>query len=83
MTAVQLNAELLREISMITDNESMLEKAIRAIRRIRTSNKLKTEAISTENMAELPEAIRRLQGMVSFTPEEIEEDARLSYLHGK
>ena len=83
MTAVQLNAELLREISMITENEGMLEKAIRAIRRIRTSNKTKSKVVNAECIPELPETIRNLQGMVTFTPEEIEKDARLSYLHSK
>jgi hypothetical protein len=83
MTAIQLNAELLREISMITEDESMLVKAIKAIRRIRTSHKTKSKAVTADVLPELPESIKNLQGMVTFSPEEIEADARLSYLHNK
>ena len=83
MTTVQLNAELLREISMITEDKSMLAKAIKTIRRIRTSHKTISKSVSTEALPELPEAIRNIQGIVSFSQQEIEEDARLSYLHSK
>ena len=34
MTALQLNAELFRELNVIVTDEGMMEKAIRALRRI-------------------------------------------------
>ena len=38
MTALQLNAELFRELNVIVTDEGMMEKAIKALRRITTSH---------------------------------------------
>ena len=85
MTAVQLNAELLREISLITDDESMLEKAIKAIRRIRTSHIAKSNSVAIESktLPELPESLKRLRGMGHITEHDIANDDRLAYILSK
>ncbi|MBQ7463049.1 MAG: hypothetical protein IJS63_12545 [Bacteroidaceae bacterium] len=56
MTALQLNAELFRELSIIAEDESMMQKALKALRRI-TSRKRVNENIRP--MEELDEIIRQ------------------------
>lgn len=56
MTALQLNAELFRELSIIAEDESLMQKALKALRRI-TSRKRVNENIRP--MEELDEIIRQ------------------------
>lgn len=56
MTALQLNAELFRELSIIAEDESLMQKALKALKRI-TSRKAVSENIRP--MAELDEIIRQ------------------------
>jgi hypothetical protein len=85
MTAIQLNAEIFRELSIIAEDEGMMEKALKALRRITKSRtkKVKAESVAFDSLPELPDAIKSLQGIVSFTPEELNSDSRLAYLHSK
>ena len=39
MTTMQMNAELFRELSVIAEDEGMMEKAIKALRRITSARK--------------------------------------------
>lgn len=86
MTALQLNAELFRELSIISEDEGMMKKAIKALRRITTPHKLAAKAevqdtvIDWESLPELPESFKRLRGMGHITQEDIVKDDRLAYI---
>jgi hypothetical protein len=56
MTALQLNAELFRELSIIAEDEGLMQKALKALKRI-TSRKAASENVHP--MAELDEIIRQ------------------------
>ena len=78
MTAIQLRAELFREMSPLLDNETAMAKLITFIRSL--SPKAKVEATSGAKpykvMPVSPE-VRKWSGKVSFSEEEIESDPRL------
>lgn len=89
MTTLQLNAELFRELSLISEDEGMMEKAIKALRRITTSHKraikkdAKDSTIDWEKLPDLPESFKRLRGMGHITQEDIDKDDRLAYILSK
>jgi len=89
MTALQLNAELFRELNVIVTDEGMMEKAIKALRRITASRnrvakeKTKNEAIDWDNLPELPEEFKQLRGACKVTEEDIANDDRLAYIMSK
>ena len=89
MTALQLNAELFRELSIISEDEGMMKKAIKALRRITTPHKLAAKVepqdtvIDWESLPELPESLKRLRGMGHITQEDIVKDDRLAYIMSK
>ncbi len=89
MTAIQLNAELFRELSIIAEDESLMKKAIKALHRISALHKpvIKTETqesvIDWETLPELPESFKRLRGMGHIAQEDIDKDDRLAYILSK
>ena len=89
MTTLQLNAELFRELDVIVTNEGMMEKAIKALRRITTTHRRTTQvkatdsAIDWNNLPELPEEFMQLRGMGHITKEDLVDDERLAYIMGK
>jgi hypothetical protein len=89
MTTIQMNAELFRELNIIMTDESMMEKAIKALRRItRPSKRLSKakaadQAIDWDALPELPEEFLQLRGMVKITKEDMANDDRLAYIMGK
>lgn len=89
MNTMQLNAELFRELNIIVTDEGMMEKAIKALRRITSPHKrvAKTESLNMpidwENLPELPEEFKKLRGMGHFTQEDIDNDDRLAYILSK
>ena len=89
MTTLQLNAELFRELDVIVTDEGMMEKAIKALRRITTTHKRTTQAKTTgsaidwNNLPELPEEFMQLRGMGHITKEDLVNDERLAYIMGK
>ena len=89
MTAIQMNAELFRELNIIMTDESMMEKAIKALRRItRPSKRLSKakaadKAIDWDALPELPEEFLQLRGMGHITKEDMANDDRLAYIMGK
>ncbi len=86
MTALQLNAELFRELNVIVTDEGMMEKAIKALRRITTTHKrnnkikAKESTIDWNNLPELPEEFMQLRGMGNISQEDIANDDRLTYI---
>ena len=89
MTTLQLNAELFRELDVIVTEEGMMEKAIKALRRITSTHKRTTKvktkdsAIDWNNLPELPEEFMELRGMGHLTKEDLANDERLAYIMGK
>lgn len=82
MTTLQLNEALFRELNIIVSDEEMMKEAIKALRLI----VLNWEKIAPEKNGDgngLPDSIKQMRGIVEFTPEEINSDDRLSYLHNK
>lgn len=89
MTAIQLNAELFRELNIIVTDESMMEKAIKALRRITAPHQRSIRAIGMDSsidwnaLPELPESFKRLRGMGQITQKDIDKDDRLAYILSK
>ena len=81
MTAIQLNAALFRELNIIMTDESMMEKAIKALRRITKPHNAK--AVDNKSQADLPESFKRLRGMGHITQEDVASDDRLAYILSK
>ena len=85
MTTMQMNAELFRELSVIAEDEDMIAKALRALRRITSAHKKATpkDLEVVENEPELPESFKRIRGMGEITQEDIDNDERLAYILSK
>ena len=89
MTAIQLNAELFKELNIIVTDEGLMEKAIKALRAITSGSKqasnakVQDTAIDWNNLPELPEELRELRGMGHVTDEDIANDERLAYIMSK
>lgn len=84
MTTLQLNEALFRELNVIVSDEEMMKEAIKALRLIVLNwERIAPDKNGRENEAGLPDSIKRMRGIVEFTPEEINSDDRLSYLHSK
>ena len=89
MTAIQLNAELFKELNIIVTDEGLMEKAIRALRAITSRSKqasnakAKEMAIDWDNLPELPEEFRQLRGACAVTDKDIANDERLAYIMSK
>lgn len=58
MTALQLNAELFRELSIISEDEGMMKKAIKALKRITAQKQTMDE---TEYIMSSPEMVEILR----------------------
>ena len=84
-----MNAELFRELNIIMTDENMMEKAIKALRRItrprKRLSKAKTadKAIDWDSMPELPKEFLELRGACTVTEEDMASDERLAYIMGK
>lgn len=84
MTTLQLNEALFRELNIIVSDEEMMKEAIKALRLIVLNwQKIAPEKNEEVNGSGLPDSIKQMRGVVEFTPEEINNDDRLSYLHSK
>lgn len=89
MTAIQLNAELFKELNIIVTDEGLMEKAIKALRAITSRSKQASDAngqdiaIDWENLPELPEEFSKLRGACAVTDKDIANDERLAYIMSK
>jgi hypothetical protein len=79
---MQMNAELLRELSVIAEDEGMMEMALNALRRITSARKkaLSKNVVMAIDEPELPESFKRIRGMGEITQEDIDNDERLAYI---
>ena len=89
MTTTQLNVELFHQLNIIVGNESMMEKAVKALRRITSPRVRMTKAkaagntIDWDSLPELPDEFVQLRGMGHVTQEDMNNDDRLAYIMGK
>ena len=76
MTTMQLNAELLRELSVIAEDEGMMKRALRALKRITASKKAQDETeyiLSSPRMVEILREGEREIAEGDFKPISIED----------
>lgn len=85
MTAIQLRAELFRELNIIMSDENLMEKAIKSLRRINKKRAQQTDStvVDVSALPELPESFLQLRGMTSHTKAEIAADEKLAYILSK
>lgn len=78
MTAIQLRAELFREVSPLLDSETAMLKVLAFIRSLSLTKKPETEATEKlyKKIPVSPE-IKKWKGCASFTEEEINSNPRL------
>ena len=57
MTALQLNAELFRELSIIAEDKTLMQKALKALKKLTAAKKAKNE---TEYIMSSPEMVKIL-----------------------
>ncbi len=58
MTALELNAELFRQLSIIAEDETLMRKAVEAIRRLAQQKEAQTEETEYISKEEVLEGIR-------------------------
>ena len=65
MTAIQLRAELFRELNIIMSDENLMEKAIKSLRRINKKRAQQTDStvVDVSALPELPESFLQLRGI--------------------
>ena len=82
MTAIQLRAELFREMSPLLDNETAMEKILTYVRTLLPSKNPKdnTDIRKTYKTIPVSDEIKKWSGCASFTEAEIESDPRLQIL---
>lgn len=82
MTAIQLRAELFREMSPLLDSEQAMQKVIAFVRSLTANKKpvVKTNAKKPYKAIPVSHDIKKWGGCVSFTEPEIESDPRLKAL---
>ena len=82
MTAIQLRAELFREMSPLLDSEPAMEKMLTFVRTLLPTKQLKRKTEQEKPYKAIPvsEQIRKWNGCVAFTEEELESDSRLKAL---
>ncbi|MBO7476344.1 MAG: hypothetical protein J6U04_00250 [Salinivirgaceae bacterium] len=78
MTAVQLRAELFREISPLLDNETAMMRVLSFVKTLSPANNVVPEK-KNKPYKEIPVSpeIKKWRGCASFTDSEIENDPRL------
>ena len=78
MTAIQLRAELFREVSPLLDSEPAMLRILAFIRSLSQVKRVEDDA-SEKSYKVIPVSpeIRRWSGCVSYTDDEIDSDPRL------
>ncbi len=79
MTAIQLRAELFREMNPMLENEAMLTKMLAFVRTLFAAQHVENETATKKSyqVREVDPEIEKWSGCTSFTTGEIENDPRL------
>lgn len=82
MTTLELNAELYRAMGRIADDKALLEKVLAFVKSLAPSKQANTETETKKPYKKIPVSteIKKWNGCVSFTEEEIDNDPRLQAL---
>ena len=59
MTALELNAELLRELSIIAEDEGLMKKALKALKRITAKRNTMDETVYIMSSPEMVDILRK------------------------
>lgn len=82
MTAVQLRAELFREMNPLLDSETAMMRVLTFVRSLSPAKKSEVQATTEKPYKMIPVSpeIKKWSGCASFTEDEIENDPRLKAL---
>lgn len=82
MTTLELNAELYRAMGRIADDKALLEKVLVFVKSLAPLKQANTETDTKKPYKKIPVSteIKKWNGCVSFTEEEIDNDPRLQAL---
>ena len=82
MTTLELNAELYRAMGRIADDKALLEKVLAFVKSLAPLKQTNTETDTKKPYKKIPVSteIKKWNGCVSFTEEEIDNDPRLQAL---
>ena len=82
MTALEMNAELFRQLSLIAEDETMMDKVLNYLRSLTVAKKESVKVAKKKPYKVIPVSpeIRCWSGCASFSEEEVESDPRLKAL---
>ena len=76
MTAIQLRAELFREMNPMLENEAMLSKMLAFVKKL-FAEQMKVTDKKSYQVIEVDPEIKKWSGCTSFSADEIDSDSRL------
>ena len=80
MTAIQLRAELFREMNPMLENEAMLSKMLAFVKKLFAEQQAEMKVTDKKSyqVIEVDPEIKKWSGCTSFSADEIESDPRLN-----
>lgn len=76
MTAIQMNAEMLRNMSIIAEDENLLKRATKYLRKLVAEKESDSTRLSKEDFFERIEEARKQTGQTFETVEELDKYIR-------
>ncbi len=76
MTAIQMNAEMLRNMSIIAEDENLLKRATKYLRKLVAEKESESTRLSKEDFFERIEEVRKQTGQTFETVEELDKYIR-------
>ncbi len=76
MTAIQMNAEMLRNMSIIAEDENLLKRATKYLRKLVAEKESESTRLSKEDFFERIEEARKQTGQTFETVEELDKYIR-------
>lgn len=76
MTAIQMNAEMLRNMSIIAEDENLLKRATKYLRKLVAEKESESTRLSKEDFFERIEEARKQTGQTFKTVEELDKYIR-------
>ena len=76
MTAIQMNAEMLRNMSIIAEDENLLKRATKYLRKLEAEKESDSTRLSKEDSFERIEEARKQTGQTFETVEELDKYIR-------
>jgi len=76
MTAIQMNAEMLRNMSIIAEDENLLKRATKYLRKLVAEKESESTRLSKEDLFERIEEARKQTGQTFETVEELDKYIR-------